>query len=147
MSRTGVIGVVTTPGNPDCHVVLRGGKDGPNFAPADVATALDWAGKAGIARRVVIDASHGNSGKDHLMQPAVAAAIAGQVAAGEGGIAGVMLEGFLVAGRQQPSGDPARLVRGQSVTDGCMDWATTCEVLEVLAASVRERRRWLGASR
>jgi 3-deoxy-7-phosphoheptulonate synthase len=136
--------VVTTTGNRYCHVVLRGGRSGPNYEAAYVAKALDMLADAGLPRRVMVDASHGNSGKDHGRQPHVAAAIAGQVAAGEDGVAGVMLESFLAAGRQEPGRLP--LVYGQSVTDACMDWDTTVTVLEILAAAVR-RRRQAGAGR
>jgi len=88
----------------------------------------------------MVDASHGNSGKDHRRQPVVAASIAEQVAAGERGLTGVMLESFLVEGKQEP-GPPAALTYGQSVTDACMDFGTTAAVLESLAAAVRQRRR------
>ena len=87
----------------------------------------------------MVDASHGNSGKDHRRQPAVAASIAEQVAAGEPGLTGVMLESFLAAGSQEP-GPPATLAYGQSVTDACMDFGTTADVLTELAAAVRSRR-------
>jgi len=130
---------LTSAGNPYCHVVLRGGRIGPNFGPDSVAAALDLIAGAGLPRRVLVDASHGNSGKDHRRQPGVAAAVAGQIAAGEHGLAGVMLESFLVAGRQDP-GDPARLVYGQSVVDACMDLQATADVLGQLAAAVRTRR-------
>ena len=90
----------------------------------------------------MVDASHGNSGKDHRRQPVVAAAIAEQVTAGEGGLTGVMLESFLVEGKQEP-GPPDTLTYGQSVTDACMDFGTTAEVLEGLAAAVRSRRKFL----
>ncbi len=133
--------LITTAGNPDCHVVLRGGRSGPNYEAAWVTKALDLIEGAGLPRRVVVDASHGNSGKDHRRQPMVAAALAVQVAAGDGP-AGVMLESFLLPGRQEP-GDLATLAYGQSVTDGCMDISTTVGVLEVLAAAVRQRRRAL----
>ena len=87
----------------------------------------------------MVDASHGNSRKDHRRQPAVAAAIAEQVAAGEPGLTGVMLESFLVEGKQEP-GPPDALTYGQSVTDACMDFETTAGVLHGLAAAVRSRR-------
>src|ERR1700678_2211967 len=138
-----MIGIVSSPGNPHCHVVLRGGRSGPNYAPHAVASALDTVQAAGLPRLVVVDASHGNSGKSHRRQEAVAIAIAGQVAAGELGIAGVMLESNLVAGRQEPGLRPG-LVAGQSVTDPCMDWAATVSVLETLAAAVRTRRALAG---
>jgi 3-deoxy-7-phosphoheptulonate synthase len=142
----GVTGVVTSQGNPDCHIVLRGGREGPNYEPPYVAKALDMLTAAGLPRRLLVDASHGNSGKDHTRQPAVAAAVAGQVTGGQAGIAGVMLESFLRPGRQQP-GPPASLVYGQSVTDACMGFADTARTLEVLAAAVRARRRDAGSCR
>lgn len=135
--------MVRTAGNSDAHVILRGGRSGPNYAPPALLHALDLLERGGLPRRLVVDASHGNSGKDHVRQAQVAGEIAAQVAAGQDGIAGVMLESFLVAGRQEPA--PAGLVYGQSVTDACMSWDTTARVLEDLAAAVRARR--LGGSR
>jgi 3-deoxy-7-phosphoheptulonate synthase len=111
-----------------------------------VAAALDAVAVHGEPRRIMVDASHGNSGKDHRKQPGVASAIAGQIAAGERGIVGVMLESFLVAGRQD-LGDPASLVYGQSITDACMDIGTTAAVLGELAAAVRQRRAVRPAAR
>ena len=108
-----------------------------------VASALETFQASGLPRRVMIDASHGNSGKNHRRQEAVAIAVAGQVAAGERGIAGVMLESNLVAGRQEPGPRPS-LVYGQSVTDPCMGWSATVSVLETLAAAVRTRRTLAG---
>ncbi len=135
----GVAAIVATRGNPDCHVILRGGRRGPNHDPVSVGRVLAALVAAGQKPRLMIDASHGNSQKDHTRQPEVAREIAEQVAAGERGIAGVMLESFLVAGRQELR-DPARLVYGQSVTDACMDWETTTATLDVLAEAVRARR-------
>jgi 3-deoxy-7-phosphoheptulonate synthase len=143
IDHAGVIGLVGSHGNPHCHVVLRGGRSGPNYTPHAVASALDTVQAAGLPRLVLVDASHGNSGKSNRRQEAVAIAIAGQVAAGELGIAGVMLESNLVAGRQEP-GRRAGLVYGQSVTDPCMDWPATASVLETLAAAVRARRALTG---
>jgi 3-deoxy-7-phosphoheptulonate synthase len=130
--------VVTTSCNPDCHVILRGGRSGPNYQAAQVRQALATIADAGLPRRVMVDASHGNSGKDHRRQPAVAGALAEQVAGGERGLMGVMLESFLREGRQEPD-DPARLVYGQSITDACMDVDTTAGVLGELAAARRRR--------
>ena len=138
----GAAAVVTTAGNPDTHVILRGGRGGPNYEASHVAKALDLITTAGLPRRLMIDASHGNSAKDHRRQPAVAAAIAEQVAAGEYGVTGVMLESFLQAGRQEP-GPPATLTYGQSVTDACLDIDTTAAVLDALAAAVQSRRNAL----
>jgi 3-deoxy-7-phosphoheptulonate synthase len=93
---------------------------------------------------VVIDVSHDNSGKDYTRQPLVAAEVARQIAAGNRAIVGVMLESFLVAGRQDP-GSAEALTYGQSITDGCIDWTTTVEVLEGLAEAVTARRERLAA--
>ena len=132
--------VVTTSGNTDTHVILRGGRTGPNYSSEHVTKALDLISAAGLPRRIMVDASHGNSGKDHTRQLGVADSLAEQLSGGQHGIAGVMLESFLVAGRQQP-GDPATLTYGQSVTDACMDIEMTGSALETLAASVQARRR------
>jgi 3-deoxy-7-phosphoheptulonate synthase len=131
-----------TGGNPDAHVVLRGGTAGPNADRAGVADALRRLDRAGLVPAVVVDASHGNSERDHRRQPRVAADIGERLAAGEPGLAGVMLESFLVAGRQDPDGvAPAHLVYGQSVTDACMGWTTTVEVVDGLARAVDRRRQ------
>jgi 3-deoxy-7-phosphoheptulonate synthase len=135
----GAAAVVTTAGNPDCHVVLRGGRNGPNYDQAAVSAALATIAECGLPARLMVDASHGNSGKDHTRQPVVARALADQIAAGEQGIVGIMLESFLEAGRQELA-DPATLVFGQSITDACMDIETTAGALETLAAAVRQRR-------
>jgi 3-deoxy-7-phosphoheptulonate synthase len=121
-------------------VILRGGRSGPNYSSSHVSKALDLITAAGLPRRIMVDASHGNSGKDHTRQLAVAESLAGQLAGGEHGISGVMLESFLVAGRQNP-GDPATLTYGQSVTDACMNIDMTASALDTLAASVQARRR------
>jgi 3-deoxy-7-phosphoheptulonate synthase len=135
--------VVVTEGNPDCHVILRGGRTGPNHDTASVNAALDVITKAGLPRRLMIDASHANSGKDHVRQAEVAREIAAQVAEGQKGIIGVMLESFIEEGAQK-LGDPAELTYGQSITDKCMSWDTTEGVLENLAEAVRRRRKNAG---
>ena len=140
VTHAGAAAVVTTAGNPDTHVILRGGRSGPNYQAEYVSKALDLISEVGLPRRVMVDASHGNSGKDHWRQVAVADAIAEQVADGESGLIGVMLESFLREGRQEP-GDPAGLVYGRSVTDACMDIDSTAEVLAALAGTVCSRRR------
>jgi 3-deoxy-7-phosphoheptulonate synthase len=139
VTSAGAAAVVTTTGNADTHVILRGGRSGPNYSSSHVAKALDLVTAAGLPRRLMVDASHGNSGKDYARQPAVAASLASQLHAGERGIVGVMLESFLVAGRQDP-GAPETLTYGQSVTDACMDIDMTAATLETLAASVARRR-------
>jgi 3-deoxy-7-phosphoheptulonate synthase len=143
VTPNGVAAVVTTAGNADTHVILRGGRSGPNYEASHTAKALDLIAAAGLPRRLMVDASHGNSGKDHRRQPVVLAAIAEQVAAGERGLTGVMLESFLVEGKQEP-GPPAMLTYGQSVTDACMDFGTTAAVLAELAGAVRTRRKAAG---
>src|SRR5271170_6645093 len=142
VTEHGAAAVVTTAGNPDTHVILRGGRGGPNYEPSHVAKALDLITGAGLPRRLMVDASHGNSGKDYRRQPLVAASLAEQVAAGEPGLTGVMLESFLHEGRQKP-GPPETLTYGQSVTDACMDIGATAAVLAGLAAAVRARRNAL----
>jgi 3-deoxy-7-phosphoheptulonate synthase len=137
---SGTPAILRTSGNPDCHVILRGGRGKPNHDVAGVAHALERLRAAGLPERLVLDASHDNSGKDHERQPRVAEEIAAQVAGGERAVVGVMLESFLVAGRQElePS---APLAYGQSVTDACMSWEATVAVLDELAAAVRARRK------
>jgi len=136
----GAAAVVTTAGNPDTHVILRGGRSGPNYSSEHVTKALDLISAKGLPRRIMVDASHGNSGKDHTKQMIVAASLAEQLSGGQHGLVGVMLESFLVAGNQKP-GKPETLTYGQSVTDACMDIEMTASALETLATSVQARRR------
>jgi 3-deoxy-7-phosphoheptulonate synthase len=142
VTEAGAAAVVTTAGNPDTHVILRGGRSGPNYSSEHVSKALDLITAAGLPRRIMVDASHGNSGKDYRRQSSVADSLAEQLTAGERGLVGVMLESFLVAGRQNP-GDPKTLTYGQSVTDACLDIELTAVALDTLAGSVRARRRVL----
>jgi len=130
--------ILYTRGNADCHVILRGGKGRPNYDAASVEAALELLGATGLPRRVMIDLSHDNSGKDPERQPAVAADVSAQLAAGDRAIVGVMLESFLVAGRQDLK-PGAELTYGQSITDGCISWETTVEVLDELTHAVRAR--------
>jgi 3-deoxy-7-phosphoheptulonate synthase len=139
VTEQGLAAFVSTRGNPYGHVILRGGARGPNYDRASVRAALDALREAGLPERLVIDASHGNSERDHLRQPVVVREIAKQIGAGERGIAGVMVESFLVAGRQELT-DPSRLVYGQSITDACIGWDDTVAVLGDLATAARERR-------
>jgi len=134
----GTPAILNTTGNPDCHIILRGGRGGPNYDAASVAAAVAALRAAGLPERVVVDASHDNSGKDDARQPLVVADLARQVAAGDRALVGVMLESFLVAGNQKLGGE---LTYGQSITDKCMAWDTTVEVLGQLAEAVRARRR------
>jgi 3-deoxy-7-phosphoheptulonate synthase len=141
INEDGQAAIFETTGNPDGHVVLRGSAGGPNFDQGNVADVLRRLDRAGLPARVVIDASHANSGKDHDRQPAVATAVADRLAEGEPGIVGIMLESFLVPGRQElKAGGAADLVFGQSITDACMGWETTVDVLRQLADAVGRRR-------
>ncbi|MEV0295840.1 3-deoxy-7-phosphoheptulonate synthase [Nocardia sp. NPDC050710] len=133
--------LIRTSGNPDCHVILRGGSTGPNYDAASVAEACIRLEKASLPQRIVVDASHGNSNKDHNKQVDVVTDIADRLADGEPGVIGVMLESFLVAGRQDLTlGHADELTYGQSITDACLDWETTARQLDRLAAAVQERR-------
>ena len=136
--KDGRSAIASTSGNTDCHVILRGGK-APNYDADSVETAARQLQAAGCLARVMIDASHGNSGKKPENQPGVISNIAAQVAAGSNRIAGVMVESHLVGGRQDlVPGQPLRY--GQSVTDGCIDWTTSVSVLETLSQAVIARR-------
>jgi 3-deoxy-7-phosphoheptulonate synthase len=136
---SGIPAILHTTGNPDGHVILRGGENAPNCDAAGVEDALAKLRAAGLPERVVIDASHDNSGKDPGRQIAAAGEIADQVAAGSKAIVGVMLESFLVGGRQDLE-DGEDLIYGQSITDACIDWDQTVSVLDRLAAAARARR-------
>ncbi|MEI2278476.1 3-deoxy-7-phosphoheptulonate synthase [Paenarthrobacter ilicis] len=138
--------LVATSGNPDTHVILRGGRKGPNYSADDVAAASAKLAAKGLNPRLIVDASHANSGKSHHRQAEVALEIGAQLETGAASpVAGVMLESFLVGGAQnldtakQLAGQQ-ELVYGQSVTDACMEWDVTASVLEQLAASARKRR-------
>ncbi len=131
--------ILHTRGNSDCHIILRGGKSGPNFGPESVAHATELLRKSSLPERIVIDLSHDNSGKRPERQPEVARAVAEQVAAGDRTINGVMIESFLIEGNQ-PAGPLETLTYGQSITDGCIGWETTAQVLGELAAAARARR-------
>ncbi len=131
--------IFVTTGNPDCHIILRGGSRLTNFDAASVAETAAQMVKSGIAPRIMIDFSHANSRKDYSRQSVVGRDVAAQIAAGNRHIIGVMIESNLVAGAQKLiPGQP--LVYGQSITDACIDWAETHKLLEELAAAVRSRR-------
>ncbi len=132
--------VITTTGNPDGHLVLRGASDGPNHDAASVSHAAAALTASGLPARLLIDCSHGNSSKDYSRQPAVAADIARQIAGGSSSICGLMLESHLVEGRQDIVNGRQGLLYGQSVTDACIGWEATVTVLEQLADAVRQRR-------
>jgi 3-deoxy-7-phosphoheptulonate synthase len=140
VTKEGVVAIFQTAGNPDAHIILRGGsRTGPNYGAEFVTDAAARIQKAGLSSRLVIDCSHGNSSKDHRRQPLVAADIAAQVAAGSHVIAGVMVESHLVEGRQDWKGKDASTY-GCSITDACISFQETIPVLDGLAAAVRARR-------
>lgn len=139
VTKQGLAAIVATKGNPHCHVILRGGSNGPNYGPEAVASAVALLEKNKLPGKLMIDTSHANSGKDPAKQPDVAQAIGEQLAGGSRSIFGVMIESFLVAGRQEIR-ERSEMTFGQSVTDGCLGWDTTVPLLEGLAASVRARR-------
>jgi 3-deoxy-7-phosphoheptulonate synthase len=140
INREGYASIITTTGNPDGHLVLRGGKQGSNYHLEAIEQAASDLAAAGLPSRLMVDCSHGNSNKDYRRQAEVADQVADQVATGSRHVMGVMLESHLVAGNQKISADLSQLTYGQSVTDACIDTATTAEVLEGLAAAVRSSR-------
>jgi 3-deoxy-7-phosphoheptulonate synthase len=139
VTKEGRAAIAATTGNADAHVVLRGGK-APNYDAGSIAAAVAELEKAGLPGRVVVDASHANSGKRHENQPKVIADLCGQLAAGGEAIVGVMVESHLVEGRQDLVAG-RELTYGQSITDACIGWETSVEVLDALAAGVQARRR------
>ncbi|MBC3920308.1 3-deoxy-7-phosphoheptulonate synthase AroG [Undibacterium sp. CY18W] len=138
VTKGGHSAIVSTNGNEDCHIILRGGKT-PNYDAASVDAACKDIANSGLASRLMIDASHANSSKNPANQIPVCADIAKQIAEGDTRIVGVMIESHLVAGRQDLV-QGKELVYGQSVTDGCIDWDSSIQVLEGLAEAVKQRR-------
>ncbi|HWO42509.1 MAG TPA: 3-deoxy-7-phosphoheptulonate synthase, partial [Candidatus Eisenbacteria bacterium] len=138
VTKAGHSAIVSTTGNEDCHVILRGGKQ-PNHDRASVNAAAKSMAEAGIPARLMIDFSHGNSGKDPKMQLVVGREVASQIASGEWRIFGVMVESHLKEGRQDLL--PGReLVYGLSITDACIGWEDSYALLETLADAVQQRR-------
>lgn len=141
--KGGQVAIVRTQGNPDCHVILRGGKQ-PNFDAASVQAAAEALQAAGLPERIMIDLSHANSNKQHERQVTVAASVAEQIASGNRKVFGVMVESHLQPGAQKFTAgkdDPAQLAYGQSITDACLGWDDSAEVLNTLAQAVRARRK------
>nr|WP_287128543.1 3-deoxy-7-phosphoheptulonate synthase [Candidatus Cyanaurora vandensis] len=139
-SKQGQSAIFATTGNPDCHIILRGGRGTTNYSLEHIAQATAQLEKAGLAGRVMVDCSHANSGKDHTRQPTVLRELAQQIGAGERRILGLMLESHLIAGRQEIQSDQA-LCYGQSITDACIGWAETEFLLKELAQAVQQRQR------
>ncbi len=140
VTSQGLSAIVSTSGNPSCHLILRGGKTGPNYHAENIAEVVEMLAAQGLPQSLMVDCSHGNSNKDFRNQPLVAGAIADQVAAGCRAITSVMLESNLMEGSQRPDPDFRKLTYGQSVTDDCMGWEATVGTLEALAGAVRKRR-------
>lgn len=143
INEWGCASIVRTTGNPACHVILRGGSDGPNYSAEHVSKACAKLEKAKLRQTLMIDCSHGNSSKLHKNQPIVAQNIADQLASGSKNVFGVMIESNIVEGNQKLNPgvtDVKTLKYGQSVTDACIDWTTTIQVLDVLANGVKARR-------
>jgi 3-deoxy-7-phosphoheptulonate synthase len=138
ISTDGVASAVSTTGNPHCHIVLRGGDSGPNYSAEHVAEAERCLEQAGLDKVIMIDCSHGNSGKDHTRQPEVLRRVVGQRAGGTVSIIGAMLESNLVAGRQPFPNPQGKLVYGQSITDACVDWETTELIVLQTAETLRQ---------
>lgn len=139
VTKTGHSAIFSTTGNPDCHVILRGGKQ-PNYDADSINDAAEVIGRSGQPVRLMVDCSHANSGKNHVQQETVCRDVAAQVAAGDARIVGLMLESNLVGGRQ--NAEPGKpLVYGQSITDACMAWDDSEPLLRELAAAVRARRQ------
>ncbi len=139
VTKQGLAAIVSTKGNPSCHVILRGGSRGPNFSAEHVNGTLELLQKAGIECGIMVDTSHANSEKNHDNQPKVAEAIARQVAGGNRGLMGVMIESHLKPGRQNAKpGD--KLEYGVSITDACIGFDQTIPVLEQLAKATAQRR-------
>ena len=138
VTKLGHSAIVTTNGNEDCHLILRGGNDGPNYSAEHVREAVAALRRAGVQDKIMVDCSHANSHKQHKRQLDAAADVAAQIAAGEQNIFGVMVESHLVEGAQKlEPGKP--LIYGQSITDACIGWEDTEALLEQLAEAVEKR--------
>ncbi len=139
VTKQGLAAIVATRGNPHCHVILRGGTNGPNYKAEAVGVAAAALQKAGLRPSLMVDCSHANSEKDPSRQPAVARDLGEQIASGSRAVFGIMIESFLVAGRQDVK-PGCELTYGQSITDGCIGWDETRQSLEHLAECVERGR-------
>ena len=147
VTKPGLVAIVGTTGNEDCFVILRGGKKGTNYDRKSITEAKEALANKNLSQRLMVDCSHGNSLKDHRNQPKVASDLASQIEAGEDGIMGVMIESNINEGAQKvPKEGKSGLRYGVSITDACIGWETTEEVLEILAKSVRKRRQILSSN-
>ncbi|RKF72244.1 Phospho-2-dehydro-3-deoxyheptonate aldolase, tyrosine-inhibited [Golovinomyces cichoracearum] len=142
VTKQGLAAIVRTSGNQHGFIILRGGSSGTNYDAESVKLAKEALSKKGLGQAIMIDCSHGNSKKDHRNQPKVARVVADQISAGEKSIIGVMIESNINEGNQKmPPEGPAALKSGVSITDACIDWESTVDVLEFLAEAVKARRK------
>jgi 3-deoxy-7-phosphoheptulonate synthase len=141
INHEGRIAVVKTTGNPDVHIVLRGGRNAPNYSAADVKRTEELLRKAGLPTAVMVDCSHGNSLKDHTRQEGVLADVVEQIAQGGSPLCGFMVESNLESGNQPFPCPPSDLRRGVSITDRCVDWPTTERMLRNAHRRLREASR------
>jgi 3-deoxy-7-phosphoheptulonate synthase len=137
INEDGFASMVTTTGNNDCHLILRGGDDGANHGAAAVDAALAALKKHGLPPMLMVDASHANCAKDCRQMPEVFREIVRQRSSGTRGIIGAMLESNLVAGAQSLKGSRDSLVYGQSITDQCIDWNTTADLLRAASEAIK----------
>ena len=140
VTKQSLAAIVSTKGNPNCHVILRGSSQGTNYDQESVAQAVAKLQKASVTHRLMVDCSHGNSQKDHAKQPLVSDDVANQVAQGGQEIFGLMVESHINEGRQSLQ-DGQALNYGQSITDACLGWESTQALLDTLAQAVKTRRQ------
>jgi 3-deoxy-7-phosphoheptulonate synthase len=136
INMDGAASAVVTRGNPNCHIVLRGGSGGPNYSTAHVAQAAQLLAQAKLPRAILVDCSHDNSAKQSERQPEVMRAVLAQIAAGDTSIMGAMIESNLFAGNQPMPVPPAKPRYGVSITDPCIDWPTTEALIREIHASI-----------
>lgn len=138
INREGLSSIVQTTGNPDVHIVLRGSGKKPNYSPEDIARTEEMLVKGGLFPTIMVDCSHGNSEKNHEKQPAVLDDVVTQIESGNRSISGVMIESYLEGGSQSISADRSALKYGVSITDKCIDWATTEQILRDAHARLKK---------
>ena len=138
----GSAAAIVTRGNPDCHVVLRGGATGPNYSPAHIAQTEQLLARAGLMKSILVDCSHDNSAKQPERQPEVLHELLAQVAAGSTSLMGAMIESNLAAGSQTFPQPKDRLRYGVSITDACIDWPTTEKLVREIHATLAPRFKW-----
>jgi len=140
VTKSGDSAIVATKGNETCHIILRGGKSGPNYDRESIASVRRALLENGLEPAIMVDCSHANSDKDYRKQPAVCAEIGAQIASGDDSIRAAMIESHLKEGAQSIQPESGRLEYGVSVTDACVGWDTTVEMIDQLATDVRRRR-------